>query len=361
MLIFENMYDSDHILESLGKQMMDEADRKLLNMALSSEISQADLDSLLSVWEIEKAPIHSVMLMAYLSRIHPELEFPDKVRPRLKGVLTFSRFQTLKLSSHFHKIAEALNKANIPFILLKGGAMKVYRPDFPRWMSDIDALVPEDCFKAAVDTVGRLGYIPLKCAHSVDLRAPGTKDNIVDIHRFIQMDTGKERLYNKVLAGRALKKEYFSSEVLVPCPEDMVFVSLVNFWKNITHKTSEGSVVSTFFDIRYLVDNKPGFNWEIVRSNALLTGSSEMFYLAARLLDSFVPGIVPGRFLEDEVAPGAVDSILKRTLYQRDVLCPLRDEIGEFNILDAIKARKPFRKYISLRTKYFFLKRRKIS
>lgn len=351
------MYDSGHMVDFLGKQLMDGPDRTLLNMALSSGISQADLDSLLSVWDIEKAPIHSVMLMAYLSKIHPELTFPETVLPRLQGVLTFSRFQTLKLSAHFHKIAEALNGKGISFILLKGGAMKVYRPDFPRWMSDIDALVPAPEFKAAVATVKGLGYIPLRCAHSVDLRAPGTKDNIVDIHRFIQMDTGKERRFNKVLAERAVKRDFFSSEVLVPSPEDMVFISLVNFWKNIAHKTSEGSVVSSFFDLKYLVENKPGFDWETVRSNARLTGSTETVYLAAKLLDSLAPGILPERFLEDEAVPKKAEKILKRTIYQRDVLCPLRDEIGEFNLIEAYKARKPFWKYISLRTKYFFLKR----
>lgn len=343
--------------QSIREGLLSEEDRRLLELSFSSGITQDELDAFLGSWDIEAAPIQSVMLLAYLKRVHPELAFPEKINPRLQGVLTFCRFQNLKLSSHFHKIAEALRKDGVPFLLLKGGAMKVYRPDFPRWMADMDILAKEGTFRAAVASVRNLGYEPFKSAHSHDMRLPGTKENIVDIHRFLHMDTGKERLLNEDLFRRARKVPMFSSEGLVPCPEDMVFISLVNFWNNVSYKTSAGSVVSTFFDLKYLVDGTPGFDWGIVRADALKTGSAEAVYLATRLLDSFIPEVLPKDFLAADVNPKKINRIARRAEYNREVLFLLREDIGDFNIPATIKSGRNIWEYLRLRTRFFFLKR----
>lgn len=343
--------------QSIREGLLSEEDRRLLQLSFSSGISQEELDEFLDTWDIEAAPIQSVMLLAYLKKAHPELVFPEKINPRLQGVLTFCRFQNLKLSSHFHKIAEAFRKVGIPFLLLKGGAMKVYRPDFPRWMADMDVLVPEDRFREAVSAVKALGYETFKSAHSFDMRLPGTKENIVDIHRFLHMDTGKESLLNDDLFERARKMPMFSSEGLVPCPEDMVFISLVNFWNNVSFKTSAGSVVSTFFDIKYLVDSTPGFDWDRVRSDALKTGSADEACLSAIVLDSIVPGVLPYGFMALDGDLKRTERIVKRAGYNRDVLFPLREEIGDFNILAAIRERRNLWRYFCLRARFFFLKR----
>ena len=171
------------------------------------------------------------------------------------------------------------------------------------------------------------------------------------------MGTGKEKLFNDILAKRAITLPFSSLSVKVPSPEDMVFISLVNFWKNVTYKTSERSVANLCFDLKFLKEREGGLNWDTIRSNALTTESVETVYLASRLLDGIIPGFFPDGFLEEEADLKKVETLMAQTLHTRNVLCPLQDEIGEFNIIKALKEGKPFFKYIFLRAKYFLLKR----
>ena len=345
------------VLDYLGRETMDTEERRLLTMSLGPSVSQEELDAFLKDWDIEKVPIHSVILLAYLMKIHPELSFPDSVLPRLKGVLNFCRFQSLKLFSHFSRIAGALNRRNIPFVILKGGAMKVYRPDFPRWMGDVDILVKEKDFHAAETVAEELGYSPFRCSHSTDLRIAGTDESVVDLHRFIQMHTGEERPFNDDLFRRAGKERMFSSDGLLPCREDMVFISLVNLYKNLSERTSAGSVLNSFFDLHYLLGLQGGFDWGIVRENAARTRSEIQVWMAAAFVSSLLPGLFPEGFLSDRIDDRAAEAHCLRLMYKREVLSPMRAEIGEFNLAKAFREIRPLAPYVGRRAKFFFLKR----
>lgn len=333
------------ILES---DLSSEKDRQILRLALSSGNTQEDVDSVMGGWDIEAAPIQTVMLVAFLMKNHPEFSFPENVRPRLEGLLRFCRFQFLKARSHFSKAANALHDAGIPFAVIKGGAMKVLRPDFPRWMSDIDILVPETNFNDAVQIVASLGYDPEIWPHAADLKIPGEKDGVIDIHRYIKMNTGSERAVNEGVFQRAGKVPMYSTEGMLPCNEDLVFIILVNLYYNIITKTSTNSSVCAFFDIQYLSRSKEDFDWKIVRDDAVKTGSVEQLYLLRKIADRMVPGIIPDHFLEEEADKRKAEKMCLWLVRNRKKIVPLRNEINTslfgWN-------------YLKKRAKLFFLKR----
>ena len=348
-----------NVLDYLGRNILGREDKALLVMSLAPHVSQDELDAFLSDWEIDKAPVQSVILLAHLMKTHPSLSFPEKIQPRLKGVLTYCRFQSLKLVAHFSRIASALNQAQIPFVLLKGGAMKVYRPDFPRWMGDIDILVERGDFDRAEKVAEKLGYTPFRSLHSVDFRLAGTQEGIVDLHRYIEMHTGREEVYNRDLVNRSHLQEVFSAQGLLPCREDMVFISLVNLYKNLADHTSTDSVLNTFYDLHYLIDNPLGFDWTLVRENAGRTGTDMQIWLAASFVASVFPKLFPPELLSGWVDPEEADVQCVRLLYRREVLSPLREEIGEFNVCKAFRQIRPLGGYLGKRARFFFLKRLK--
>ena len=347
----------DSTLTKLAREVFSETDLKILRLAQLPTVSQNELDSALAGCDFKNYSTGSMTIAYNFATSHPEVAFPAEAKPFLNKVSARCRDRHIKLLSHFSRINSALNEKGVSFIVIKGGAMKSYRPDWTRWMSDVDILIPGDDFQEALEAVRGLGYIMGETRHSAGLRDPKTGQNVLDIHRFIPMGTGKEKIFNEILAKRSITLPFSSLSVKVLCPEDMVFISLVNFWKNVTYKTSERSVANLCFDLKFLKDREGDLDWKTIRSNALMTGSVEEVYLAVKLLECVVPGFFPEGFLEADADFDKAEKILSTTLHTRNVLCPLQDEIGEFNIIKALKEGKPFFKYISLRAKYFFLKR----
>ena len=310
-----------------SESVISASDKALLKMALDENLTQQEVDRFMGGWDIEAAPIKTVMLVAYLMKTHPDIAFPPAVVPRLNGVLTFCRFQNLKRLAHFSKIGAAFNKAGIPFVILKGGAMKVYRPDFPRWMDDVDLLVREADFKQAVGKAMELGYgAPMITDHSIDLHLPDSSEGIVDIHRRLELFTSQESAYYENLFSRAARKLMFSVQGLLPSPEDMVFIALVNFYKNMIKHQSHESTLTTFFDISFLLSSHPGFDWDVVRSNARSTDTAYPVYFSALIIDSVIPGILPA----DLLTAGWMDKKERKRqtvdfLFQREIVSTAKD------------------------------------
>lgn len=332
----------DGMLQNPGREILQEEDRKLLAMALSEHPSQADLDTFLAGWDIEAAPIQSVMLMAYLMQSRPDLAFPAAITPRLGGVLRFCRFQNLKRFAHLSRFGGELNRQKIPFVVLKGGAMKVYRPDFPRWMGDIDLLVREQDFDRAEQAGIDLGYYPVRVRHSTDLHPSGDlKEGLLDLHKYLEMNTGKEMAYSGLLLQRSSPCTMFTVQGLLPVPEDMVFISLVNLFKNFAERNSMESVLTAFFDIGFLVRTKEDFDWTLVRENIRLTGTEFQVWLVARFLSGIVKGILPESFLEERFSRREAKRRCVSLLYDRDVLAPFRKKALDFDLYVAIDSHRP--------------------
>lgn len=345
------------VLTVLTQEVLTAEERQLLSFALAPSVSQESLDAFLAGWDIEESPFPSILLLSYLMKTHPDLSFPESVMPRLKGVLTYCRFQNLKLFAHFSQVAAKLDSLQIPAVILKGGAMKVYRPDFPRWMGDIDILVHEQDFHPAAAAMEAMGYRPLKCAHSWDFSLGETEEGAIDLHRYFQMNTGKESSLNEGLFARAREVNVASGKCLLPCREDMVFISLVNLYKNLSGKTSSGSVLNAFIDLNYLLDSPDGFRWDIVWDNASKTGSEIQVRLSAAFVSTLLPQAFPQEFLGDWMDRDEAERPCLELLYQREIISPLRAEIGVTNLIKAFRTVRPILPYIGRRIRLFFLKR----
>lgn len=324
----------DRLFERSGYRILSPDDESILSIALDSGTSQERLDSFLAGWDIEKAPIKSVMLLAYALESRPDLVLPPSVGPRLGGVLKFCRYQNINKLAHFSKVARELRANGIPVLILKGGAMKVYRPSFPRWMNDVDFLVRPSDYGRAVEIAMGMGYgEPMATEHSTDLRVPGSGEGLLDIHRCLDLSTGREEELSEDLFRRAEEKVFFSVKGYLPSPEDMVFIALTNLYKNLERNQTPESSVTTFFDLKYLVGFKPVFDWGIVLENARKTGTLFQVLLSANILSRNLGGIIPGDLMERSGTTAArFERQLVDFLYRRDVLCAARDSFQQTKV-----------------------------
>lgn len=357
----KNSLDLDKLINVISSDLLTdivkESDKILLDFVFSNEPTQQDLDNFLGKWDIEVAGGNKALMLAYFMKMHPELYYPDYVAPRLKGLLEFYRFKNIKLISHYVKICKELEKEKIDFLIFKGGCMKHLRPEFPRVMGDIDILVDEKKWKKCGEIAQKMGYDVCWDIHSIDLHPQDKKDGIMDIHKYIIMDTPKEKAILKDIFKRAKKEKVFGIKTLVPCREDMFFILLVNMVRNLKNQTSHGGILYNLFDCKFLIDSKD-FDWDIIIQNARKTGTEFNIYFAIRFLNSIVPNLLPEKFKKDKYFETRFKNYCILLIYQRFFIWNLKQKCRQMKIKDLFSSWEFFREYMRIKPWYFIIKTR---
>ena len=289
----------EHIVSDYSAQYITENDEKLLKLFFKDDATQEDLDNFLSEWDIEEEGGNRALMLAYFMKKHPELKYPQYIEPRLQGLLRYFKYRNLTLMSHFKRICSAIKKKNVDILIMKGGLLRYYNPEYPRLMSDIDILVHDYDYKTAVDTALSFGYKYFAFEHSLDIRDPAL-GLLVDIHRKLNMQTQTDILFNDDVYGRAHQARVFNVDgIYVPCPEDAMFIMLINLNKNLAQDTSAQNFLYYVLDSMFLINYKPDFDWEIVKQTVIKTKSQLHIAIAVHFLNRFTPVKLPEFFVDE--------------------------------------------------------------
>lgn len=349
----------DALVDILCDKFISKENRQLLQIAFCPELEQATLDAFMSCWDIEKMTSDKALLLAYVMKKRPDLDFGAYNGPRLKGLLSYYRFQNLNLISHFSKIVTALNKKNIVPMILKGGAMKYLCPDLPRAMGDIDILVDSPkSYNLAKETVKELGYTYNEEPHSIDVHLRSDPDKgILDIHQFLGFDFCSHPLFIKDVFQRAKINNIFKAETYLPTHEDLFFICLNNISQNIKISTSIQGLPFAFFDLFYLSNTKKHFDWNIVFHNIFAINANVQSYIAAKFINKIIPDFIPQPFFENKKIISNVCNAIYMdkfyTLYVHDVKLACK----KLKIKEALKNKDSLKTYVKFKTQHFFTKR----
>lgn len=349
------------IVKDLEKNLVTKSDGILLNLVFSDNPTQADIDLFFSNWDIEAEGGHKSILLSYFMKMHPEAIITPYAEPRLKGLLQFYRFRNMKLIAHFKKICTELRHNNIKILVLKGGAMKHLRPEFSRVMGDIDILVPEKDFEKSIRIIEKMGYTYEKFPHSIDLHEGDSKEGILDIHHKIDMLSGCEDKINRDLFSRASRENVFGvDDILIPCPEDMFFISIINLSKNLILNHSSTGILYTLFDCKYLIDLKPDFDWNIVRQNSIKTNTESQLLIALRFINNIVPNLLPENIDYTDMFDKQFRDDVTLIYYNKHFLSNMREKSHTIKIQNIFKSWDNFKEYLIFRPKYFMFTRKMI-
>ena len=349
----------DALVERFYQEIVTEDNQKLLDLAFNENLQQSDLDAFMKDWDIEENTGNKAIMVAYLMKERPDLKFPESVKPRLGGLLKYHRFQNLQLMAHFTKICRKLNENNIFPMILKGGAMKYLRPDLPRVMGDIDILVhPNDYYKTCA-LAKELGYWfeDNPKAHSVDLHLSETDEaGVVDIHRWIYLNSKYDIGYMDRFFERSSKKKIFGADVYLPCAEDMVFIALLNLSKNLYKNTSMKGVLYTLFDCKFLLRSVPNFDWNLVLKSTVETNCQVQMYFAMKFVNRIIPNLLPQELFENKELKKKIDKYCNMVMFSRFYLEDLRLTCKKIRIKNALCHLSVMKEYLKYKPKYFCLK-----
>jgi len=351
---------SSLIIDAFYKDLVSKEDQKLFDLAFAKKVDQAQLDEFLRAWDIEKYGERKSMMLSYLMKTNPQLQFSNYEKPRLEGLLRYHRFRNLNLISHYAKVVKALNENNIFPMILKGGAMKHIRPDLSRAMGDIDILVATKSeFLAACEISKKLGYVFEEFIgdHSVDLHLPNSKEGTIDIHQYVNLETDYDKTFLQDLFARAKKEKTFGVEAFVPCFEDIVFLGMINLSRNLHHKTSMGGILYFLFDFKYLTENKADFDWDLVLQNIVKTKTHTQALLAMKFINKIAPTMLLESPLKSRIINKEFDQYCDRVMFNHFYFLDLKYQCKKLKIKDAVRDCELMKKYLAKKPKYFLLKR----
>ncbi len=326
-------FDQRHIDDVFGS-LLDTGEEQLLSLAFDKGKNQSDFDDFLKTWDAGKASLKTVLLVCQVLGKRTDISAPDSLLPRLKGGEAVAEMHNALIQEHFGRIARALNQEGIEFILIKGAAMKLLRPDSSRWMTDIDVMVEPVNYEAAIKVASGLGYgDPMPCGYSTDLHIPGSNIAVADIHQELDLGTGMEERLSKLLFDRAEEIPAFSAKGMIPCREDMVFILLVNTYKNLRKKQSGQSILNTFFDLDFLISGAASLDWERVRADAIETGTNCQVYLVSCFIERYIADLFPKGW-NDSLGTNRKDleKLYVDFRFGRSVLSEGRDKMAETKI-----------------------------
>lgn len=300
---------TDALFHQCFDLMVDKKDIDLVKLNTKKDVTQKDLDDFLAAWDIEAVGGDRSLLLSYFMKNHPELKYPDEIAPRLKGLYNYHRFNNLRLSAACSTMCKRLVSRGITPIILKGGLMKALRPEYPRVMGDMDLLVPEERFDDVIHIVRDEGYEFYDAGHSIDLHEKGSKEGLLDIHRYLNIGNRTEAgRISKEVFRRALPYKVFGVDMLIPSAEDCYFSIVLNISNCFAGGQSLHAIPYALLDMDFILKNSPDFNWDIVYENVRQTDSQKMFVLAARIIKVIEPAFFPQKLYERVIAEGGASS-----------------------------------------------------
>lgn len=283
-----------NILERTYARYVAPKDQALLELVFHPVPSQQNVDDALALADIEALGAEKALLLSYFLHDNPQFSLSAYAEPRLRGLMQFFHFKNTRTLAHLSRIGKALNKAAIPFVLFKGGAMKALRPNLSRPMGDTDILLPKGTIHKAVKICEGLGYqhIHGKPTHAVGMHTD--TEDAVDLHYLVFDDEGYDlETLQEGIFRRSAPHSAFGVDFLLPAFEDLFFLVLANFTKNLHDSTSLGGIYYALCDCHYLLKAKPDFDFAIVRENALLSGKQMEIRFAAEFMNRIIPGFIP--------------------------------------------------------------------
>ena len=342
------------LIDDFLNEIMTEDEKELVRLSFSSDCTQEQLDNILKNWSFEKKPLAKSLLFAYFQKNHPDLKFNSEICAILKPLFQKYRFNNIAIVSPFMKIGKKLNENNIFPMVLKGLAMRYFRPDLPRIMNDVDILVLNQDFMKTIELILPFGYYYEKIdVHSVDLHDNKTKYNAIDVHRFIYLGSKNDKNFLDDLFKRATLQNVFGIKAFVPCYEDMLFIVLANLSRNLKDDASKAGIVYAIYDCKFLLDSKKDFNWDIIKENAQKTNTQAQIGFVLKLINQISKDVVSDDITNNLFSFEKTQDYSTSVLFNRFYLKNLRQKCRSMKVKDIFNN---FGEYLRFKPRYFILK-----
>jgi hypothetical protein len=274
-----------------------EKDKLLLQLSFADAVTPDELADLLSDYDIENARFDFTLLLAFLLKKHPYLKFPEKIVPRLEGIIRFSQYKNVAFLQAFKDAGTQLNRKKIPVLLIRSILMRYLNPKELRLLFDVDFVVSEENYEETIKTALETGFA-VKSSYQYSTHfAKGAV--VMNIYRLFMHETGRAGVaIFKEMFTRAKNTNVFGIDVLIPATEDLMIIALTNAYRNLVVAPLPFAKDSFhFYDIAKILQSDKKLNWDTVFDIAAQAGVFYQIWTMLHLFDWMLPGLLPDDLL----------------------------------------------------------------
>lgn len=225
-----------------------------MRLVMSDNPGQSELDSFLSGWDLEAAPVSQSILLAVFKRNHPELAFGSYSGPRLDGMLDFYKFKNLSMVASAAASASDRESRGRRYAIGGECAMRFHLPENPR---TAESAVFENTF-----SLMRKGYLPAAGA----------------------------------MMRRSVTVSRFGATLKVISAEDLFYMKLRSLGKASRHGAFHSGLALLVYDMFQLATLTPDFDWNVVREDIDIMRDRRRSARALELFSLYCPDVVPESF-----------------------------------------------------------------
>ncbi|GAB7140744.1 hypothetical protein RsTz2092_06960 [Deferribacterales bacterium RsTz2092] len=318
--------------------------RLLARLTYADTITTDEMMQLLDGYDIEHSMLEYNLMLARFMKMQPSAPLPVKLKPRLQGVLRYFQYKNATQLTGFSVVGRALNKADIPVMLIKGALMRRVMPALPRVMGDVDFVVPYERYWDAVNVTRGLNFKQVHkflLAHAADMYLGQYN---VDIHRTIV----KEGKFKSVLQDASIVHEIdremferahattaFGVECLLPTDEDNVFVCLANSYDAI--RSQEKARWMWLWDIAGIVRDNKDFDWQKVLAIAYELRFHQQIKVMLEIFNATIPNVLPAGLIASIKTDEASDYSMKLDV----MTCLIQSIKPDYRAIKFFKPRRP--------------------
>ena len=287
------------LIQCFYKAVVSESDKKLIELLYSKEPNQNVLNDFLTDWDIEKYGALKAIFLAYFMKNHPELDFPQYVKPRLEGLINYYRFKNIKLFENFSKILKLIAEKDIKVVLTGDIAIKyiLSNNNFEHISIIIDR---QDCDKV-LKILSDNNYKFNKDKHIIKVLLE--EYNEIDIIYRYDLDTKFKFVSDFIckLFCNSKEIEIYNTAVLLPSNEDLAYIEIIELAKNIKNNLSFVGMLYSLYRILFLVNNNSSFDWNKVINIAKTTHTTVQLKLSSLFIDEIIPDFIPAILKNDNL------------------------------------------------------------
>ena len=137
----------------------------------------------------------------------------DEISLELKKQAMLAVYRHTRMEHDLKLACDTLEKAEIPYMPLKGAVIRKYYPEaWMRTSCDIDILVKQEFLESAQKRLEQQGFCyQAKTSHDISMRSPG------NVHLELHFDLTEDAVYAVPAAQMAVLRDVWEWEL--PCPE----------------------------------------------------------------------------------------------------------------------------------------------